>query len=188
MFKPAPLPPGNALKDGSLEKRRSPRHSCNLKASWRLLVGGELQPIPATIQDISRHGVALQVPEKCKRGALLSFQIEGVSEQLAGPWLVRVVNVRHQGGTWVIGCSFFKEFADGELDGLLRLRDRPAPARPDALPPRPAAKSVDAPVTQNATERRASPRRAGKRVAIIIAMPNAGGRRCVGRVVDGSTG
>ena len=205
MSTPPSVAPRNAGL--SLEKRKSRRFACNLKASWRLMGASDLQFMPAIVQDISRTGVALQVLAQCKQGVILSFQLEGMAEQFAGPWLGRAVNVRHQAGTWVIGCSLFREFADADLQALLGSQPEPArsvttppptrsvttsppPARFVTTPPPATAtlKAADLKPAGNGPERRKAPRRAGKRVAVIIASSNATGKRYVGRVVDGSTG
>jgi len=185
----APVCAEKADRDGSVpERRRSYRRRRCLKASWRLLGARDHRFTPATVQDISRHGVALIVQAACKEGAILSIQLEGVAEQFAGPWLGQVENVRPlDGANWVIGCALSTDFGEGELEALLQSACALPPARSGAEPPRTPQKSSD-PFLQGMGERRSAPRRGGGAITVVIARANARATRVQGSVTDRSLG
>ena len=74
-----------------------------------------------------------------------------MAEQFAGPWLGRAVNVRHQAGTWVIGCSLFREFSDADLRALLAT-NRSRRGR-SLLPPTRSVTTSPPPARRNGTAR-----------------------------------
>jgi hypothetical protein len=168
------------------EKRRSRRHACSLRASWRSLGAPDFRFVQATVQDISCHGFALLVQVECKKGAILSVRFESDAEKFAGPWLGQVVNARRgDAGTWILGCNFCSEFSEADLEAILRLSGQPIGAKSEPVPTRApgSVKPAEAPAGPSPQkERRASQRRACKRVAVVVALPN--GKRYFGRVIN----
>jgi hypothetical protein len=145
-----------------------------------------LPVLRATVQDISRNGIALQVETECKKGAIISIQIENETGPIVLTRPAQVVNIRQVApGVSVLGCAFCRELTENELQTILRSRgllSRMNAARLPATPPPTVAKPAVASTSQ--PERRRSPRRDGKRTAVIVALLN--GKRYFGKILNAS--
>ena len=191
MSKPGPDAEEKTNQKASGSKRKSFRHNRRLKALWRVMGARDLRFTPVTVQDISRHGVALLVETALKTGAILSIEFPGVAEKFAGPWLAVAENVRPvYSERWVLGCAFSTAFAEADLRALLASACQPPLAQSGIVaPPSPTAQPVADPFLQgSAKERRAAVRRGGQRVAVLIARRNALAVRIPGAVTDRSLG
>jgi hypothetical protein len=101
------------------ERRAQVRYAHGRKASCRLLGRDDEEFWPATIEDVSRTGVAVAADVECRRGAVLVVKTEGLAGRFARPILVRVANVRGRAGRWVIGCTFVTPLAEEDIEALL---------------------------------------------------------------------
>jgi len=91
----------------SERRRRSTRHTCNLRASYARLLRPDLAKLPGTVKNISRGGVCMQVGTPLDVGTMLTVRIYSLSGRrvLARPAQVR--NLRPgPGGTWLVGLAF----------------------------------------------------------------------------------
>jgi PilZ domain len=101
------------------ERRAHVRYSHTLKGSCRPL-GRETGAWSATVQDISRSGVALVMNREVRPGSVLVVALEGVGGRFARPLLLRVTNTRPgMAGRWHVGCAFVKPLTEDDLQALL---------------------------------------------------------------------
>lgn len=92
----------------------------------------------ATIKNISAKGLGLNLDMAVQRGAILSVKLEGVSQRLSQPLLVRVVRVADQAsGGCHVGCTFAIPLGEEELRALLHSGEALplGPEQGQAIPP-----------------------------------------------------
>ncbi|HKI37962.1 MAG TPA: PilZ domain-containing protein [Gemmataceae bacterium] len=104
------------------ERRAHVRYSHTLRTSCRPL-GKGAATWPATIQDLSRAGVALAMGREVRPGAVLVVALEGLGGRFSRPLLLRVLNVRPaERGGWHVGCAFVTPLTDNDVQALLLTR------------------------------------------------------------------
>jgi hypothetical protein len=151
----------------------APRHRLSSAASWRRLAARHEDFAPATVQDISRTGLALLVNEPLKGGDILVVRLEEAAGGAAELWLVRVKHARQQPDPeqhWLLGCSFTRPLREDDLDVLLRAHTDGASPGGDEPPaegdePRDPG---DPFLEGGADERRGAARRVGGVVTVLL--------------------
>jgi hypothetical protein len=109
----------DANPGSNAERRAHVRYSHTLRSSCRTL-GKEAGAWTASVQNVSRAGVALVMDREVGRGSVLVVSLEGLGGRFSRPVLVRAMNVRPCGdGRWHVGCSFVKALTDSEVEALL---------------------------------------------------------------------
>jgi PilZ domain-containing protein len=185
MAKPAHVASTNTSQSSAkVERRRSQRHACKLSASWHFLGESGIQFMPATVQDISRTGIALRVQTECKKGAIISIRLRSQTQSSEGSRPGQVVHVRQlEPGVWILGCAFCHEMTEAELQEILPSGGLLARFNASRLP-EPATTIVAASPRPSSSdkERRSEPRRDGKQVGVIIGLAN--GKRFLGKVLN----
>jgi hypothetical protein len=119
----------------TVECRVFERHPCELPGRCQpaaSLGQGAEPPWSATVVDISRGGIRLQIRRRFERGSILTFELTGVSARQCCTAVGKVVHVRtHADGEWVMGCQFCAPLSDEELKGLLSATKGALPAALD---------------------------------------------------------
>lgn len=102
------------------EQRISPRLVCELEAQFQI-VAEETHPLQkARVENISLIGLGLVVGEKLPLGALLNVELNSRTGETSKALLCCAVHVtRRSSGDWLVGCNFFAELEEGELNSLL---------------------------------------------------------------------
>ena len=106
-----------------VECRVYERHTCELRGHCQPTASRGESSEPrwsAIIIDISRGGIRLRLRRRFERGAILAFEVKGVNATQSCTVVAKVIHVRGLGeGMWTMGCKFFNQLTDEELDGLL---------------------------------------------------------------------
>lgn len=102
------------------EQRSSPRISCELEATFQI-VGEECSQFQkAKLENISLIGLGLAVAEKLPLGALLNVELHSRSGNTSKSLLCCAVHAtKRPSGDWLVGCNFFAEMEETELNALL---------------------------------------------------------------------
>ena len=98
------------------------RVACDRPTSCRpaSLLAMKEQGWAATMRDISRGGVRLQVPRRFEKGTALAIELPASHDQDASTVFVRVVFIKsHEDGTWMLGCQFVSELSDDEVQRVV---------------------------------------------------------------------
>jgi hypothetical protein len=99
---------------------------CGLETACQPVSARGEEAWPATIQDISRTGIALVLDRRFERGTLLSVQLEDRARSFGRTMFARVVHVRlHEDRAWLHGCAFAGELEEDELSYFHAERRRP---------------------------------------------------------------
>jgi hypothetical protein len=116
----------------SPERRRTPRHACEVETTFQCLNPPSSEHFPAHIRDISALGVQLLVAQSFRKGELLSLTLPASAEQASTAVLCYVVRVAPQtGGQFVLGCTFAQELSEQDLRpfGAVRASSPPSDSR-----------------------------------------------------------
>lgn len=132
---------------------------------------------PAKARDISNKGLGLILDGQVEGGAILAIKLEGPSQRLTHPLLVRVVRGAEQStGSWQVGCTFAIPLGAQELQALVPAEDLSEGAADNEPPPHVPQKALatvhsqDAAFQGNPAERRTYPRR---RIAVPVMLSHA---------------
>jgi hypothetical protein len=102
------------------ERRRAPRHSCDLAPFWADwgIGGGELPD--ARVLNISTTGLCLATTGRVRPGSVVVLKLLSEAHSLSRPLLVRIIHSTQQGdGGWHSGGSFVRRLTDQELEAIL---------------------------------------------------------------------
>ncbi len=103
--------------------------SCQPPSDWKR--GG--QQWTARVRDISAGGLRLVLGRRFERGAGLAIQLSGPDADASFTLLARVMNVRAEGGAWILGCAFISPLSDEELQAITHTAAESAPAETAAV-------------------------------------------------------
>ncbi|HVS39118.1 MAG TPA: PilZ domain-containing protein [Gemmataceae bacterium] len=119
------------------ELRVSERFPCDVTAScqppsdWKR--GGKKWT--ARVRDVSSGGLCLVLDRRFERGAGLAIELPGQDPDSPSILLARVMNIRMDGDSWVLGCAFISPLSDEELAALTcTAADAMKPAETAAVP------------------------------------------------------
>jgi hypothetical protein len=105
-----------------MERRRHPRRRLSFRVGWREPDSEDSRLETTSVLDLSCSGLAILLPRRLERGTALVVEISGIVGRFGEPILLRVENARERdGGLWVTGCSFAREFSEREFNQLLAL-------------------------------------------------------------------
>jgi hypothetical protein len=113
------------------------RHNCGLETSCQppTVWGDKDLKWNARIEDISLGGLSLVLRRRFEPGAGLALELPATATQPVSTVLVRVVHVKQQAGSWLLGCAFVSRLSEEELKTLLPSSDplnAPPPEEPTA--------------------------------------------------------
>ena len=115
------------------ERRKACRYPAALSASCYPVRDSE-HPWPGRVQDLSCHGMRLELPRRFEPGAILGVDLFDKQAQPLTSVCVRVCWVRQASPkTWGCGCMYGSEMSASDLDALLG-----NPSKTVVLPPREA--------------------------------------------------
>jgi serine/threonine protein kinase len=115
----------HAVAVGKAERRASVRYRCILgtvcATKSSLHDGSEKEDAwPATVQDVSTHGIALTLARRFEPGTVLTMELYNAQASYSSPVEARVVYVKPQGaGHWQVGCAFPEALTEEEIEALL---------------------------------------------------------------------
>ncbi len=90
----------------------------------------------ATIRDISEGGVLVHVSRRFEKGTPLAIELPGNQSDEPSVVFVKVVHIkRWDDGGWALGCKFFHELGEDELQRLLTPEDAAIPAASESRQP-----------------------------------------------------
>jgi c-di-GMP-binding flagellar brake protein YcgR len=114
----ANLPP--QTRTHSTEQRGTPRHLCEIEASFQLVAEEPEENLPAQVLNISTTGVGLRVRHPIATGKLLNVELHSPGRDNVRNFLCCAVHVTDQGhGEWLVGCNFITELDEGQLKNLV---------------------------------------------------------------------
>jgi PilZ domain-containing protein len=90
--------------------------SCQPPSDWKR--GGKKWV--ARVRNVSTHGLCLVLSRRFERGAGLAIELVGRDGNSSSTLLARVMNVRLEDDSWVLGCAFVSPLSDEELQSLTR--------------------------------------------------------------------
>lgn len=100
------------------DRRKHERHACEISMACHPLTS-RTQSWSGKIVDVSRGGVKLIVERRFERGAVLTIEVKGQSDEAPSSLLARVLHVgTHVSGRWVLGCQFTPELDESEVLAL----------------------------------------------------------------------
>jgi hypothetical protein len=90
----------------------------------------------ATIRDISEGGVLVHVTRRFEKGTPLAIELPGNQADEPSVVFVKVVHIKRlDNGGWALGCKFFYELGEDELQRLLAIDDAANAAESESQPP-----------------------------------------------------
>jgi HD-like signal output (HDOD) protein len=120
------LPPARSRTEapkprtGAERRRAGPRYSLTLNARCHLLGKAGGPGWEATVENVSRNGLALRLGYEVQRGAVLELRFAGLGGRFARPLMVRVTNARSRSlGEWRVGCTLVKELTHSDVQVLV---------------------------------------------------------------------
>src|SRR5262249_43561108 len=95
--------------------------SCLVETSFHEAGDATPDTWPATVQDVSRGGLALCLGRRLERGTVLTIEVRASEELPARALSACVMRVQAQGfGHWLIGCEFQEPLTDAEVQALVQ--------------------------------------------------------------------
>jgi hypothetical protein len=102
------------------DQRLWERFPCPVTATVQSVSAGDAESWPAEVTDISPTGVGLLVTQSMTVGKLLSVTLRGKDASRTLIMLASVVrSSKKSADKWSLGCTFIRELAEVEIQGLL---------------------------------------------------------------------
>jgi hypothetical protein len=115
-----PVKSSIVLKSLPTNRRVAVRWSAAPATPSKVFVAATYDTIYGNVLDISVGGIGLLLSRSLEIDTLVLIAVESPTERECFEMLARVARLTPQrDGTWIVGCSFYSDLTDDELEVLL---------------------------------------------------------------------